>query len=179
MCVHQGSCVDAQNQPVADPSGCSTGGCETPTTSVPIGQQSCSECVRSGKYYGAGVCAASWSELEVDGALCSATHGVGQGLACCEALAGSDGGSGSPSAAGDAGGGGGLHAISMIGTMTMGPVGGCDLTMLSMKCADTDPSAASFCTSMCRQMAMSMADDCTREGIGLPSDALDSNPCLR
>ena len=72
ICVHHGSCVDANNQPVADPSG-------TPLTSVPVGDQSCSECVRAGKYFSAGSCAGSWSQLDAGaGATCSATHGVAQ-----------------------------------------------------------------------------------------------------
>ena len=64
----------------------------------------------------------------------------------------------------------------MIGS---GSLGGCDLSLLSMKCADTDPHSVSFCNSLCRQMAVSMADDCTSEGISLAADALATNPCLR
>eukprot|EP01043_Picozoa_sp_COSAG02_P025877 COSAG02_NODE_1469_length_12459_cov_25.847896_5_plen_178_part_00 len=177
MCVYPGSCVNAQNQPVADPSACTTGGCGTPLTVGPVGQQSCSECVRAGKYFATGSCEASFIELEVDGAICSATHGVAQGLACCDSLAGGEGDLSHPAGTStNAGGSGGLHSIELTGTVS---IGGCDLTMLSMKCADTDPQSGSFCSSLCRQMAMSMADDCTREGIDLAADALASNPCLR
>ena len=72
VCVRHGSCVDANDQPVADPSG-------TPLTSAPVGQQSCSECVRAGKYFSGASCAGSWNQLAaVGGAICSATHGVAQ-----------------------------------------------------------------------------------------------------
>ena len=177
MCAHRGSCVNAQNQPVADPLACTTEGCGTPPTVGPVGQQSCSECVRAGKYFATGDCAPSFIELEVvDSAICSATHGVPQGLACCDSLAGGGGGSSHPAGTPTSAGGGGFHSIQMIGS---GSLGGCDLSLLSMKCADTDPHSVSFCNSLCRQMAVSMADDCTREGISLAADALATNPCLR
>jgi hypothetical protein len=176
MCVRHGSCVNAQNQPVADPSACTTEGCGTPVTVGPVGQQSCSECVRAGKYFATGHCAASFIELEVDGAICSATHGVAQGLVCCDSLAGGVGGSSYRAGTPTSDDGGGLHSIQMVGA---GSIGGCDLSQLSMKCADTDPHSVSFCNSLCRQMAVSMAEDCTREGISLAADAVATNPCLR
>lgn len=172
-----GSCVDSQNQPVEDPSGCTTSGCGTQLAQVPVGHQSCLECVQAGKFYSDGACAVSFIELEVDGAICSATHGVGQGLVCCNALAGGGGASPAPGASHDDGGT--SHSFPLQSFSSGSRSGGCDLTMLSMKCADTDPSAVSFCSSMCRDVALTMADDCSREGISLAADALASNPCIR
>jgi hypothetical protein len=166
-CVASGSCTDVAGHPVPD----SSGGSPTVLTSaeMPIGLQSCAECIADGRFYGAGICAAAWSDLDVDGAICSNTHGLAHGEECCDALAG--GGSYSPGGAMS-----GLSSISVVGTVSFG---GCDLEQLSMKCADVNPTASTFCSSMCRQMAMEMADDCSREGISIAADALSSNPCLR
>lgn len=181
-CRHGGACAsgayDASTGLRGVSCSCTAGfigeRCESPfvtTTLQPIGQLSCSECVAAGKYYAAGVCAedtAHWTNPAALGvATCSTIHGLVQGQECCDAYAGGRTG-------------GSMH-IHISGGSTSdisagASFGGCDLTELSMQCADVDATSGTFCGSACRAMTMAMTDDCSREGLSITHDVLAANP---
>lgn len=175
-CLHGGACApNSQGFACSCTAGFTGSRCESPSLTLlapaqPLGQLSCSECVGAGKFYGDGVCAehaADWMDPATLGVtICSATHGLVQGQECCDAYAEGRVTGGSMH----------IHISGGGGDISAESFGGCDLTQLSMKCGDVDPSSSTFCQSACREMAVAMTDDCSREGLSITQDALAANP---